>query len=631
MNMNKQPAAPTVGSQYIINGRTMEIIHVDEELVTFRDLERLYTLSISVEGLLKEVAKQTIVQFASPPGAGSRALAFLNPKDPQVIAAKRKHRYVEEAFKKFGGSLPEPDTTALIQQLSEEMNDPSPPCYNSLYKWSKHYRVHNCDRFCLLKTKSVTLRGKRLDPEVEAIIQEMIELWYFNTPPAKVKNIHRYVHGQIVLINRRREGYSAHLLKTPSLATIQRKIRKSCQFSADKVRYGSDYVKKHHHSSMLTSEPFELLELAEIDSHKMGINILDKHGKLLGHILWLVVIFEIKTRCVIGWELSATYPCAEKTIRALIKALQAVPGEERRRGKPHSLHSDNGSEFKSATIRDFLDRLYISYTRGPPYTPNARARIERFFETLELWLKEQAGTTMSNPVERKYYDAEGEAAYTEESLNYYVEKWIEEVYHARKHETLNMPPAVAWERAMKNHLPPEKFTAEDLDILCRGVEFASVSAAGRVHFFCLSWFGPGLQEIRSKLKAGQKAKCYYSPLDLGVIWVAHPDTPHDPQRAYATRPEYQNGLTLSEHNALHSQYLAAGREFDDSEADVALLLLRQRMSKEYEVSRTLRNNTKSKNPTKPNTPPPDNRSETNVPETSPQEAAEIPTFTVQKL
>ncbi len=55
-----------------------------------------------------------------------------------------------------------------------------------------------------------------------------------------------------------------------------------------------------------------MLDLAEIDSHLMNINIIDEDGQLLGHILWWVVILEIKTRSVIGWELSATYPVQKK-------------------------------------------------------------------------------------------------------------------------------------------------------------------------------------------------------------------------------------------------------------------------------------------------------------------------------
>jgi hypothetical protein len=152
-----------------------------------------------------------------------------------------------------------------------------------------------------------------------------------------------------------------------------------------------------------------------------------------------------------------------------------------------------------------------------------------------------------------------------------------------------------------------------------------------VNFLCLSWFGPDLQEIRSKLKTGQQARCYYNPLDLGEIWVAHPDTPRNPVRAYATHPEYQNGLTLTEHNALHAEYLAAAREFDDSDADVALLLLRQRMAKEYEDSRTLRKNTKSRNSTKYKASPAENLSEIAISETSTRGDEYIPTFTVHKL
>ena len=454
--MSEKPADPTVDAQYIIHGRTMAVIHVDEELVTLRDLERPHTLSLTIDALITEVVQKTIVQFARPPGAGSKAIAYLNPEDPQVIAAERKYRYVDAAFKQLGGSLPEVATKALITQLSDEMGDHSPPSYNSLYKWLKKYKEHNCDRFCLLKEQSLALRGKRLDPDVESIIREMIEQEFLKAPPAKVRTIHRFIHAQIILINRRREGYSTLFLKPPSLATIQRKIRKLCHVNTDKVRHGNDYVKKHHHSSKLSDEPFELLDLAEIDNHLLDINIVDEEGNFLGKILWWTVILEIKTRSVIGWELSATYPCAEKTIRALKMALQAVPGEESRRGKPIHLHSDNGSEFVNAQTRHFLDRLNILFDRGPPYAPNARAREERFFETFEMWLHEQAGTTMSNPVECRYYDSKGEAAFTEAQLIQYTEYWIENIYHLRKHKTLNMPPAVAWERAMKNHLPPEK-------------------------------------------------------------------------------------------------------------------------------------------------------------------------------
>lgn len=312
------------------------------------------------------------------------------------------------------------------------------------------------------------------------------------------------------------------------------------------------------------------------------------------------------------------------------KAFTAVAGEEYLRGKPIRLRSDNGSEFVNSIIRYFLDRLNIIYDRPPPYTPNARPHIERFFKTFEMWLHEQAGSTMSTPAECQYYNSEGEAAFTEESMTRHVEDWLENIYHQRKHRALNMPPAIAWERAMKNRLPPEKFTEEDLNLLCRVVQPGKISAAGRVNFLCLSWYGPDLQEIRSRLKKGQSAICYYNPLDLGEIFVAHPDDTRNPVRASGTHPEYQNGLTLTEHKLLHKQYLEEGRKFDNSEANVALLRLRQRMSQEYEETRHLRTSTKPKNKTKFDVSI-DKVTNTAITEENPILDGEIPIFKVDKL
>lgn len=586
--MRIRPTGTSIGSQYIVDGRIMEVIHVDTEVVTFRDLERTRTRSLTVDRMMSEISNHTIVQYALPPGAGSKAIAFLNPLDPAVISAKRKVHYVEEALKQLRGSLPVNETNALITRLSREINDPKPPCYSSVYKWSKQYKKHNCDRFSLLKDRSLMPRGKRLNPDAENVMQDMISQYYLTSPCIRPKTLHSYIHAQIILINRRREGYSTMLLTAPSPSTVQRRLRKTCQLTNDKLRHGQDYIKKKSSSSTLTTEPTRLLDVAEMDSHLCKINVIDRDGKFLGEIAWITVIKELHTRCVIGWELSPTYPCAEKTIRALKKALVAVPGEENRRGKPIYLQSDNGSEFKNATVRYFLDRLNILYGRIPPVTPNAQAHIERFFGSFELWLHEQAGATNSDRSKRVFYDAEQEAAFTIEEMRKYFEGWIENVYHQRKHRTLNIPPTIAWDRAMTNRLPPEKFTETALNMLCRYVKHAHISAAGRVQFFSLSWYGPGLPEIRAKLRKGQRAICYCNPLDLGEIWVAHPDDPRSPLRAYATFPRYQNGLTLTEHELLHCQRLEEGRMFDDSEADLALLHMRQQMAEDYKSSRLKR-------------------------------------------
>ena len=134
---------------------------------------------------------------------------------------------------------------------------------------------------------------------------------------------------------------------------------------------------------------------------------------------------------------------------------------------------------------------------------------------------------------------------------------------------------------MRNRLPPEKFTDEALDALCRKVARSKITN-GRVHFLCLSWTGPNLPEINAKLN-GSKAICYYDPTDLGNIWVAHPDNPHQPVRAFATDPEYQNGLTLTEHENLKKRAKLDSVKYDMAEPHLALLRMRQETDQEYEL------------------------------------------------
>ncbi|HVI42280.1 MAG TPA: hypothetical protein VM577_16630, partial [Anaerovoracaceae bacterium] len=106
---------------------------------------------------------------------------------------------------------------------------------------------------------------------------------------------------------------------------------------------------------------------------------------------------------------------------------------------------------------------------------------------------------------------------------------------------------------------------------------------GRVQFLCLSWTGANLPELGARLN-GKKAICYYDPSDLGNILVSAPWDPHNPVRAEATDPEYQNGLTLTEHEKLKAAEKEDSLKYDFSVPHVALWQLRVEMDREYQLS-----------------------------------------------
>lgn len=573
------PLAPRVGAQYRIDGVTAEIIHVDEELVTLRHLSYHTTFHYRYDLFLTDLGNRNIIEIASPPGSGSKALAFLNADDPKVIEAKRKFHYVSKALDAFGGTLPVKPTEQLIADIHLQLNDAHPPCYSTLYKWIKIYKDTNFDRFSLLKSKSRLPRGAQVDGEIEDIIDHYIKTYYLNTRCVSQARIFAFVDAEIIKINLNRHTYSEHLLMRPSISTVRRRIKKCCHYDTDLKRHGRAYAEKKHHQSRFLPEPGEVLYLAEMDSHLLKTQLIDEEGNVLKIPAWATVIFEVKTRMVVGWELSLTPPCAEKSVRALKSAVLYIPGEEYRRGKMLFLLSDNGTEFKNLWFASFVDHLGIIEGYAPPASPNARARGERFFKTFESWLQEQPGSTSSSATDRADHIPDKHPFLTIEKVAYYFGKWVETVYHTTYHRTLKKPPLVAWEHAMKNRLPPEKFCLDALDKLSRKVVYSKITH-GRVHFLRLSWTGANLPEISARLY-GKEAICYYDPGDLGTIWVAHPSDPYNPVPAEATYPEYQNGLTLTEHERLKAEEKENASKYDFAIPHLALDQLRQEIEQDY--------------------------------------------------
>lgn len=578
--MTNSAEAPLGGAQYLVDGTVYEVIQLDDDVVTLSTVTHLRVIYITVDSFMSDLKRRNITLFSDKPGQGSNAVAFLHPDDPKVIEAKRKTRYIISALREQGNCLPQNATKEIINRIALDTNDPHPPGYSTLCRWAQHYRTNNNDEFSLYKQPSTLPRGRKLSAEVKAMLEVTIKTEYLERDERiTVHRVFELIDGWVKTVNRERAGGFEPLLSPPCRSTVVRAIAKRSGYATDRAHLGAEAAYKRHQFYGKQDRPSAPLEVCEIDSHPCDIEVVNRKGRVLGKIANLTVIFDLYSEMVIGWELSLTFPCAEKTIRALRMAVVAVSGEEYLRGTMMNLVSDGGRETVNSQVATILDRLGIKWVLPPPRSPNTRPRIERFFKTFESWLHEQHGTTFSNPDACGDYDSARHACYTIEDLVGYFREWLEDVYHNKKHVTLHMPPRVAWERAMQNQLPPRKFSARAFNALIRGIEYSALSG-NRAQFFGLSWTGPSLGRIKAKLRKGEKAICSYDPTDLGVVWVAAPATPSDRVPAWGTAKNYQPGLTLSEHRLLQEQIAADGKQFDDSEAHIALRHLRQRMQQD---------------------------------------------------
>lgn len=117
--------------------------------------------------------------------------------------------------------------------------------------------------------------------------------------------------------------------------------------------------------------------------------------------------------------------------------------------------TDNGKDFKSAQcVRAFAD-LGVAHKLCPPFTPEGKPHIERFFRTLQhdliMTLPGFIGHSVADrkaiEAKRAFSDRLGhadeliEATLTKDELQAAIDDWLEHDYHVRLHDGLGTSPA----------------------------------------------------------------------------------------------------------------------------------------------------------------------------------------------
>jgi len=165
------------------------------------------------------------------------------------------------------------------------------------------------------------------------------------------------------------------------------------------------------------------------------------------------------------------------------------------RGVPARLYMDNGKIYRSPQLARIAASIGILIVHTPPYQPEGRGKIERFFRSVR---------------EQFLANLDPRALLTIQQLNERWEHWIEAVYHRSAHSALDTTPLLRWQRDIERirQLPP----GTDL----RRLFFHRVQRLVRRdstfllhhHFF----------EVPPHL-AGQKIEARFDPLDLTVVEI----------------------------------------------------------------------------------------------------------------
>jgi transposase InsO family protein len=170
------------------------------------------------------------------------------------------------------------------------------------------------------------------------------------------------------------------------------------------------------------------------------IAVLDDHSRLLPHA---------------GFYLSERL---ESWLDAFRQALL-------RRGLPRRLYVDNGAAYRTKHLEHICASLGIALTHTPPYTPQGRGKIERFFRTVRS---------------RFLPGFEGHSL---DELNLALDRWVQDEYHQRRHSGTGETPFARFARHLEiiRTAPPDLEDHFRKQARRRVAKDRTVSLDGRVY------------------------------------------------------------------------------------------------------------------------------------------------------
>jgi putative transposase len=178
----------------------------------------------------------------------------------------------------------------------------------------------------------------------------------------------------------------------------------------------------------------------------------------------MTVSLDAHTRSIPGYVVSTKHPDLWTISLMLRRAILPKSSPRwKNRGIPFIWQCDRGKNYLSHAIVATLKRLHTELDPDPPYYPNRKGKVERFFQTLDsgclrLLPGHQAaiGITAGAAIKKVH------ELLTIQQLDAEIERWIIEDYHQRVHSETRRKPEEFWEETLRLRMPESD---DDLNLL----------------------------------------------------------------------------------------------------------------------------------------------------------------------
>ncbi len=398
--------------------------------------------------------------------------------------------------------------------------------------------------------------------EVENIIEDVIQSFYLSCQKRSVAAVVREIRKRC-----RKQGY-----REPSRNTIVSRIRKLDTKDIVRIRDGSDAASKFRPAAGKTPETSAPLEVVQIDHSPVDLIVVEETSREPIGRPCLTLAIDVHTRCIVGLLLTLEAPSATSVglcignivanKAAYLQRLGLPDVDWPMYGKPIKIHLDNAAEFHSDALKRGCEQHGIKRDYRPKKQPHFGGIIERVIGTAMQMCHELPGTTFSNVQERGKYDSEKRAALTLHEL----EKWLVlaiSTYHGSFHNTLKLPPASLWKKAIKSEalysVGDEKaFLIDFLPVIERTIR--------RTGFVIdhIAYYSDALKPWIAKRDRLGKFIIRRDPRDLSRVWVLDPVSNDYVELPY--RSISNPSVTLWEHRKAIEKLRESGKAEIDEDA-----------------------------------------------------------------
>ncbi len=423
-----------------------------------------------------------------------------------------------------------------LREVAKELGISEPTAYKQLQK----YKNSNGDPLTLLRKPRD--ESGRFDDEIESLIQNAITS-YLNVIRPKVTHVYTDLKDNITTLNKERASVGAEPLKIPHINTLRHRIS---LLSASEVATQRDGKKgKENHRPIIAKfpKPQKPLEVVQIDHTPLDLVIVDDENRLDIGRPTITLAIDVYSRMVTGFYISLEKPNTLLTGTCLTHSIldkkqwlldHGIKGEWPVYGLMDIIHTDNGKEFHSHSLKRACELYKINMVKRPSRTPRYGGHIERVFKTFnDKGIHTLPGTTKSSVQGRGEYQSEKKAVFTLFEFETWFTEFIVNVYHRQVHTDLGMTPLEKYTKGIlgdENNpgrgLPPKIDNPIKLKIDFLPYQERSVQKYG-VQLFGIDYYHDALRKwIKQPDKNRKSVKKFivrYDPRDISVIFFYDPE------------------------------------------------------------------------------------------------------------